>query len=222
MYLLNYQLHLLRKLSRGGNHIIQGSRKIGITTILINHALSYNSHNGGADVQYFTSSVNLARINKQTAIDFIYAAHTTRTSTFGKNLILKSQTNDSLKFVSGGSIDFKSINTHENYDIPLDQCNVIIIDNGALIPDNHLEDILKKGKNSPWLQIIIGINGGMKKNGFLYKLYLDSLRGLNNYEYSRLPIELATFRTKEELNRVYDSIGENQWNHDVELLNYSL
>lgn len=211
MYLRDYQRHQLRKIRRGGNYIVHGSRQIGITSMLVNYALTYVGDYPGTEVCFVSQRQDRSRECWRSAVDYIYAGKTGNTAIFDRSLDIVKQVEPELVFNNGSVIRFRPSVVNENSK-PISE-ELLILDTANTYPIEHIIGPLSSNVS----QIVIGTTGAMIKNSALHNLYIDSLRGKNNFEYIRLPWEVAG-SLKERYAELRAQHSEEEWNHDGELI----
>jgi hypothetical protein len=221
MYLYDYQRHQINKIRRGGNYIIQGSRQVGITSILVNYSLLRASEDYNSKVYYFINRFDIIKYIERTVSDILYSAKTGAVSIFDRNLNIKeinasSSGSSGIKFSNGSEI---KILTPAHLSVPGQYISpdLIIVDNANMMNEIEINNIFRSINSPTKPQIIFGFTGPFFKNKYLYELYLSSLRGEENYEYIRLPWELSVkSEKKEEFINIHEPT--TAWLHDFELL----
>lgn len=207
MYLYDYQRTQIRKIRSGGNYIVHGSRGIGITSILLNCALVQFTDTPGAEVLYICKNQESVSHTHRMVFDILYAAKTGNTSVFDSSLDIKAHTQNKreISFTNGSVLSFSTLSENSIRGIDTRGIDLLIIDD----PNNLVEqvDLFKFRKT------LIGLTGAFDKNSPLYRLYLNSLRGKNNFEYIRLPWELSPHIPKDIAHMPTD-----QFNNFFELL----
>lgn len=210
MYLHDYQRHQLKKMRRGGNFILHGSRGVGITAMLLNHALTHISDSPGGDVCVVSKDPDDIPLLIRTVFDYIHAAKTGNVSVFDRSLHISSQPNKTLNFSNGSTIGFFSSNSLSQN---MRECDLLILDRAGDYGLNSIKDRIRAGA------LVAGTTGGFNKNSDIYRLYINSLRGKNDFEYIRLPWELSP-NLRESCNKIYNGMPPPLWFREFELHSY--
>lgn len=217
MYLHDYQLNTLRKLRRGGNFILHGPRRIGMTQIIINRALVYVGENNGAEVTFLSPDAKMMKYNLRYMSDTIYASKGTRVSAFDSTLTLKSQTNDTLSFTNGSVIKFISETTCPPERVMQSTVgDLFIMDNADGI--SNMDVFMHASKLCD--QVIISTTGGMHKSNSMYHLHVASVRGTIDFDYIRFPMEVVTPKQMELYDEMRNQLNPVEWVHDMEMIPY--
>lgn len=180
MYLYDYQRATINRIRRGGNYLLSGPGRIGITTILINYALLYAGENNGSTIGFFTPSRQLIDNCERMCIDYLYAARTTNVSIFDHTLAISSPpAGNKISLNNGSTIFFLTPNNDKNIEYNHD---LTIVDNAETLSEEDMYSFTA----TP----LFGFMNNIKFTHPLYHLYIDSFRGLNNYQHIGLPIQL--------------------------------
>ena len=151
------------------------------------------------------------------ACDAIYASKSTRVSAFDSSLAIKGQMYNNISFTNGSTIRFISEATHPPEKIiPPNIGEILIIDNadGIRLLDAYLH--LYNTCN----QIIVSTTGGMHKDRPLYKLYVNSIKGIVDFDYIRFPMEVATPKQMKTYGDMRNQMLPVEWVHEIELASY--
>lgn len=215
MYLYDYQRTQLRKIRTGGHFIIQGSRSVGVTSILLNYALVHAGDYPGDTTGIFMPSAAMCRDAKYTLSDILYASKSGNVSLFDKSLDVSFMRDDIIKFTNGSIVQFVSFGGKpESFRaIAID---LLIIDNAMKIDniDELFPPIFQQSR-----KCLIGFTGGFVKKSLIHDIYLNSLRGKNDFEYIRLPYELIpSLKEEGAMDKLRGSLLPYEWDREMEMM----
>lgn len=207
MLLYNYQRNVIRKFSCGGNFLLNGARRLGVTTILINYALKYATDYIDSKIAIVAPKYDLTEHIRESLAHSMYAAETNNTAVFDPNLRILSNNRNEITLNNGTVIDLLAGGTtrrkSENYDL-------LIMDNAGFIDIKKYLEVVSGNR------IILGNTGGLSKTSDMHQIYLESLRGNNDFDTIYLPWDVW----KNYPTEMKDQLGEMKWNQDAELLSY--
>lgn len=215
MYLYDYQRTQLRKIRTGGNFIIQGSRSVGVTSILLNCALVHAGDYPGDTIGIFMPSGDMCRDAKYSLSDILYASKSGNVSLFDKSLDVSFMRDDIIKFTNGSVIRFSSLGVNPAA-IRGESIDLLIIDNAMKIKniDELFPPIFQQSR-----KCLIGFTGGFVKKSFIHHLYLNSLRGKNDFDYIRLPYELIpSLKEEGAMDKLKRSFLPYEWDCEMEMM----
>jgi hypothetical protein len=219
MYLYDYQRTTLNKIRfRGRSFIIHGPRRIGMDIMIANHVLVSAS-------DMYESTIAVICPRQDIATEFctrklpiaLFDAKQVGYSMFDYTLDITQNergritlSNGSvIKAISAGS--FGSIGCNLNW---LKEAEIAVIDSSNMIP--NMDEVLAELARCGVSTIIVTLTGSM--DVVTHKLYVDSIRGKNDFEYIRIPIDVLPKPSYNKMIQMKDTVSEEVWNKDMEMV----
>lgn len=214
MYLYDYQLNLTKKINRGGNFILHGPRRIGITTILLMSALRKASRYDCANIIFFTATQDLVNNLREDIFNIIYASKVINVSPFEDGFDIKH--NDRSKFIFNNETTVELVGINSEWPITLEglpKKEMIVLDTADRyeLDENEIKQLLSRAD-----QIVVGASSGVSDEHFVHRLWHYSITGKNDFQYIRIPLSVTT--EPNLYNNMREKLTQKSWLKDVELV----
>jgi hypothetical protein len=221
MYLYDYQRTTLTKLRRRGcSYIVQGPRRIGMEVMMANYALMSAVDVWGTNVAIICprNDIAIEFITKKIPI-ILFDTKQVGFGMFDPSTTISTRVNDRHITLSNGS-EIRTVSSAEFSDSMacdlrwLDDIDIVIIDSSNLIA--NMDQVLASLVQHNFISTVITLTGGMDKT--THQLYVDSIKGKNDFEYIRIPVEVLPKSAFNNILQMKEGFSDEEWNHSIEMV----
>ena len=219
MYLYDYQRTTLNKIRfRGRSFIVHGPRRIGMDIMMTNHILLSASDIYESDIAVICPRQDIATefCTRKLPIA-LFDAKQVGYAMFDHSLEITHNERGRITLSNGSNIRVVSAGAFGNIGCDLNWLKgveIAVIDSSNLI--NNMDVILAELSQCKVSTIIITLTGSM--DVVTNKLYVDSIKGKNDFEYIRIPIDVLPKPAYNKMIEMKDTVSDDVWNHDMELI----
>lgn len=217
MYLHRYQIKTLQIMEKFPKSIIHGARRIGITTMLLHHTLRECDRYACSDVLFLTPTQIMAKNAHSAAHSIMFSNLHSNVSFFSREFRLSQgdQQLNKLRFTNGSTLEFTSTDYMQTIGVKPEAFvrNMVAFDNADCKGIGHLVT------QFPTDNIALGHSGAASSDGELHELWVDSMKGKNDFLYYRLDWRACQYLVENE-HSLIERLGHNTWRKDVECLLY--